>query len=108
MKTNFLIILYSLLIFKTHSLSQNSYIPSDVNLKNRQWFQDSKFGLFIHRRIYSVLGDGEWVMQQKRIDKKTYKRIASFFNPIDFDPAEWVSIAKKSWNEIYNNYYETP
>jgi alpha-L-fucosidase len=33
-------------------------------------------------------------MQQKRIDKKTYQRLATFFNPIEFDPKEWVSIAK--------------
>lgn len=74
--------------------SQINYIPSEKNLQNRQWFQDAKFGLFIHWGIYSVLGDGEWIMHAKKIDKKTYEKVAEFFNPIEYDPKEWVSIAK--------------
>ena len=30
--------------------SAQTYKPSESNLKARQWFQDSKFGLFIHCR----------------------------------------------------------
>jgi alpha-L-fucosidase len=74
--------------------AQNAYTPSEENLENREWFRDAKFGMFIHWGIYSVLGDGEWVMENKRIDKKTYKHLAEFFNPVDFDPEEWVSLAK--------------
>ncbi len=75
-------------------LAQNSYVASAENLKNREWFRDAKFGLFIHWGVYSVLGDAEWVMQQRRIDKQTYARLASFFNPEEFDAKEWVSLAK--------------
>jgi Alpha-L-fucosidase len=52
------------------------------------------FSLFIHWGVYSVLGDGEWAMQKQMIDKKTYQKLPTFFNPIYFDPREWVSIAK--------------
>lgn len=90
------IILFFLLVPFNFVISQYNYIPSEENLKNRNWFQDAKFGMFIHWGIYSVLGDGEWVMQIKKIDKKTYERVAEFFNPIDFNPQEWVSIAKKA------------
>ena len=55
---------------------------------------NAKFGLFIHWGVYSVLEDGEWAMQLKKIDKKTYEKLPAFFNPIDFDPKEWVAIAK--------------
>jgi len=34
--------------------------------QSREWFQDSRFGLFIHWGVYSVLGDGEWVMNNRR------------------------------------------
>lgn len=71
-----------------------TYKPSESNLKARQWFQDSKFGLFIHWGVYSVLGDGEWVMNNKKITVADYEKIASQFNPIGFDAAEWVSLAK--------------
>jgi len=80
------------------SLSANAqtvvYTPTPENLKAREWFQDSKFGMFIHWGVYSVLGDGEWVMNNQRIDKQTYQKLPAFFNPINYDPEEWVALAK--------------
>ena len=76
------------------SNAQNTYAPAAENLTNREWFQDAKFGLFIHWGIYSVLGQGEWVMQTRALDRGTYERLASFFNPLAFDAKEWVSLAK--------------
>ena len=80
------------------SLSANAqtvvYTPTPENLKAREWFQDSKFGMFIHWGVYSVLGDGEWVMNNQRIDRQTYQKLPAFFNPINYDPKEWVALAK--------------
>ncbi len=61
--------------------SQVPYTPTPENLKAREWFQNSKFGMFIHWGVYSVLGDGEWVMNNQRIDKQTYQKLPAFFNP---------------------------
>ncbi|OFY67394.1 MAG: alpha-L-fucosidase, partial [Bacteroidetes bacterium RBG_13_43_22] len=55
---------------------------------------DARFGLFIHWGVYSVPGDGEWVMNNQRIDKATYQKLPAFFNPIDYNPKEWVAMAK--------------
>jgi alpha-L-fucosidase len=77
-------------------MAQQNYQPSDENLVNRKWFQDAKFGLFIHWGVYSQLGDGEWVMNNQRIDKETYTKLPAFFNPIDYNPSEWVSMAKSA------------
>ena len=41
--------------------SNTQYQPTPENLEARKWFQDAKFGLFVHWGVYSVLGDGEWV-----------------------------------------------
>jgi alpha-L-fucosidase len=79
--------------------AQNTYQPSKENLEAREWFQRAAFGMFIHWGVYSVLGDGEWVMQVQKIDKKTYEKLPSFFNPIDYNPAEWVALMKKSGME---------
>ena len=51
-----------IIIVFTGMLSNAQYKPSKENLEARKWFQDAKFGLFIHWGVYSVLGDGEWVM----------------------------------------------
>lgn len=72
----------------------SQYNPSPENLKNREWFQDARFGLFVHWGVYSVLGDGEWVMNQQQIPIATYEKIPNFFNPIEFDAAEWVALVK--------------
>ena len=76
------------------SMAQEKYQPTPENMKTREWFQDAKFGLFIHWGVYSVLGDGEWVMNQQQIPIKTYEKIPSFFNPTQFNPAEWVQMVK--------------
>lgn len=70
------------------------YTPTPENLKTRQWFEEARFGLFIHWGVYSQLGDGEWVMNNQRIPIKTYEKLPAFFNPIGFDPKEWVQMVK--------------
>ncbi|HET9487673.1 MAG TPA: alpha-L-fucosidase [Chryseosolibacter sp.] len=76
------------------SFAQWKYQPSPENLKNREWFQNAKFGLFIHWGVYSVLGDGEWVMNNQQIPINTYEKLPTFFNPTEFDAREWVQMAK--------------
>jgi alpha-L-fucosidase len=83
-----------LCFFSIACFSQSAYQPSPENLKNRQDFQDRKFGMFIHWGIYSLLGDGEWVMNIQKIPYDKYKRIANAFYPHDFNAKEWVLIAK--------------
>ena len=73
---------------------QEKYTPSPANLESRTWFQDAKFGMFIHWGVYSVLGDGEWIMETRPINRTDYAKLPAFFNPIQFDPAAWVSLAK--------------
>ncbi|QDK82284.1 alpha-L-fucosidase [Spirosoma sp. KCTC 42546] len=77
-------------------LAQTAYQPSAENLAARKTFQDNKFGMFIHWGVYSILGDGEWVMNNRQISAKDYEKLPTFFNPIAFDAKEWVSIAKNA------------
>ena len=88
--------LFVLLLILSLSLlaQEKKYTPTPENMKSREWFQDAKFGLFIHWGVYSVLGDGEWVMNNQKIPIKTYEKLPAFFNPIEFNPAEWVKMVK--------------
>jgi alpha-L-fucosidase len=79
-----------------HAVAQETYKPSADNMAARRNFQDMKFGLFIHWGIYSILGDGEWVMHNEKIPYDSYKRLAGFFNPQEFNAKEWVAFAKKA------------
>ena len=88
------IIFLILLIIALTANAQTGYTPSPENLKSREWFQDARFGLFIHWGVYSVLEEGEWVMNTRAIDKQTYEKLPNFFNPISYNPKEWVAMAK--------------
>ena len=88
------VFLFSIL-FSINLYSQN-YIPSEKNLEARKWFSDAKFGLFVHWGVYSILGDGEWVMNNQNISIEEYEKLPSFFNPIEYNPREWVKTAKSA------------
>ena len=55
--------------------AQPNYKPSPENLAAREWFENARFGLFIHWGVYSTLGDGEWVMNNQQIPIKTYEKL---------------------------------
>lgn len=80
------------LIFVIANLSaQSKAVKPDV-----KWFEDARFGMFVHFGPYSVLGNGEWVMNNRPIKTNEYKRLQDFFNPQEFNAAEWVQIAKSA------------
>lgn len=87
-------LLLSFILF-TGSYAQ-TYTPTPQNIEARSQFQDAKFGLFIHWGVFSILGDGEWAMQQQNIPVKDYKKLMNFFNPTQFDAHAWVSMAKNA------------
>jgi alpha-L-fucosidase len=68
------------------------------------WFRDAKFGLFIHWGLYAlpagewngrtVPGLGEWIMNRAQIPVREYEPLASRFNPVKFNPDEWVQLAQ--------------
>lgn len=76
------------------ALAQAGYQPTKENLEARRWFQDAKFGLFIHWGVYSVLSKGEWVMNNDKMTISEYEKLPPQFNPTEFDAAAWVALAK--------------
>jgi len=76
------------------SVAQTGYVPTDGNLKARKEFQDNKFGIFLHWGIYSMLGEGEWVMNNHNINWQEYAKIANGFYPSKFDAKAWVAAFK--------------
>ena len=80
-----------------HSLfAQPGYVPTEANQKARAAFEQERFGIFIHWGIYSMLGDGEWAMQNQNIPYAEYSRLAAGFYPSKFNAEEWVKAIKAS------------
>jgi alpha-L-fucosidase len=82
------------LLLAAATLAAQSYTPTPDNLKAREWFQDARFGMFIHWGVYSVLEDGEWAMNIRKMPIAEYEKLPAQFNPTKFNAAEWVSLAK--------------
>jgi len=78
-----------------HLVAQSLPVPAE-RVAARAWFRDAKFGMFIHWGVYSQLGAGEWVMQNRGITVDHYEWLASAFNPVKFDAREWVTLAKRA------------
>jgi alpha-L-fucosidase len=58
-----------------------------------QWFQDARFGMFIHWGPSALFARHDWVMYAENIHVDVYKQQAMQFNPTKFNAEEWVSIA---------------
>lgn len=65
-----------------------------MEMKQRmKWFNEARFGMFIHWGVYSLLGRGEWVMYRDRIPPEEYAKLADHFNPTHFDADAWSQLA---------------
>src|SRR5687767_322922 len=90
------LLLFIFLSIFFYTNAQTNYTPSAENVRTRKWFDSARFGMFIHWGASSVLGDGEWVMNNRNIRVDEYKRLLNIFNPVSFDAAKWVGIAKNA------------
>jgi len=100
--TRLIVCVMTALVVLTASLSlaqqqgDIGYKPSKENLAAREWFQDAKFGLFVHWGVYSVLGKtgAEWVMNHDKMPISEYEKLPTKFNPVKFDADEWCRMVK--------------
>lgn len=76
------------------STASEEYAPSQENLAARDWFREARFGMFVHWGIYSLLGEGEWVLHNDRMTLDEYEKLPPQFNPVKFDADEWCAIAE--------------
>ncbi|WP_315350448.1 alpha-L-fucosidase [Segatella oris] len=90
-KTLFLI---ATLLMNYVGMAQETYRPTSENLKAREQFQDEKFGIFLHWGLYSMMGAGEWVMNNRNINYQEYPKLAKTFYPSEFDADAWVKAIK--------------
>lgn len=73
--------------------------------KTKKWFKEAQFGMMAHWGLYTLLGGewngksgkhpyGEWIMHSEKIPLKQYAALAKAFNPLLFNPKEWMMRAR--------------
>lgn len=115
LKNFLLIVLLSLLTYST-GISQQRYQATYESLKQYktpEWFQDVKFGIFIHWGLYSVPAFGnEWYPRSMYLketrefkhhvekygpqNKFGYKDFIPMFKAEKFDASAWIDLFKRS------------
>lgn len=66
------------------------------------WFNDAKYGLFIHYGLYSLLGRGEWVQLNEKIRIKEYEKLKDRFTAENFDADFITDLAFESEMKYLN------
>ena len=80
--------------------------PKEQKDARMHWWRRARFGMFIHWGLYAVpagiwkgkeiRGAGEWIMNNARIPRHEYEQLTNLFNPVKYNPDEWVRIAKRA------------
>jgi alpha-L-fucosidase len=89
---------------KIDSLVKRAKVTALVETSRTAWWEKARFGMFIHWGVYTIpAGDyegkyipglGEWIMSDAKIPVATYKDYAKKFNPTEYNPEQWVQMAK--------------
>ena len=58
------------------------------------WFNEAKFGMFLHWGLYSLLGIGEQVMFRGHLKPSEYRTLAERFSAPNYDAHEWARMAR--------------
>lgn len=59
------------------------------------WFEEARYGMFIHWGAYSAGARGEWLLNRERLTKDEYLRdCVERFRAERYDPAAWAALAK--------------
>ncbi len=66
----------------------------DAYKKRIAWFQQDRFGMFIHWGLYAIPARGEWVRSTERISVEDYQIYFDQFDPTGYDPKAWARLAK--------------
>lgn len=61
-----------------------------------KWYQEARFGMFIHWGLYAIPARGEWLRSNEKMRKETYDSYMDEFEVENYDPKQWAALAKKA------------
>ena len=83
MKKRILILFFSVLF---------SFLANAQTAVNSQWYNDAKFGIFVHYGLYAQIGYTEWAQNHFEIQAAEYEKLQSQFAPSQFNANQWVQL----------------
>ena len=77
-------------------VSQRKQAIEKDRARRMAWWQDARFGMFVHWGLYSQLERHEWAMNRERIPAKEYEKLADTWTPRRQPALKWAKLAKKA------------
>jgi len=75
----------------------NEYLTQYNNkMKRTEWFQNDRFGMFIHFGPYAIPARGEWVKSDEKMTNEEYQKYIDAFVPSNYNPTDWAIAAKQA------------
>jgi alpha-L-fucosidase len=65
-----------------------------MNDNRTHWFEQARFGMFIHWGLYALIGRGEWAFNRERWTMREYTKLAGQFTARRYDPKAWAALAR--------------
>ena len=65
----------------------------------RDWFFERRYGMFVHWGLYAIPGWHEQHQWRARVPRQEYIRLADQWNPVKFNPEQWLDILEASGME---------
>ncbi|MGO4146668.1 alpha-L-fucosidase [Paenarthrobacter sp. YAF11_1] len=65
-------------------------------IQHAPWFEEARFGMFVHWGLYALPARHEWVMNQEETTVEEYSKYFRRFDPDLYDPHEWARAARNA------------
>jgi alpha-L-fucosidase len=62
----------------------------------RDWFFESRYGMFVHWGLYSIPGWHEQHQWRARVPRAEYVKLADQWNPKKFNPQQWLDLMQEA------------
>ena len=79
---------------KLQSKKQYEAAVTRTRPERMQWWNEARYGMFVHWGLYSILGRHEWVQAIECIPKSEYEKLAYQFRPKPNAARDWARLAK--------------
>jgi len=85
-------------------MNETEYLKMVEETRPRRirWWQEARFGMFVHWGLYSQLGRHEWVMNRERIPIKEYEKLADSWHPKERQAGQ------ASRDEVHGDDHQAP
>ena len=78
--------------------TQPGNLPYQEETRARRlaWWEQARFGMFIHYGLYSIVGQQEWVLESEGIPIPQYEMLAAHFKPGPGCARAWARLARRA------------